>query len=117
MALTASPEKVLEVLSEPYTVDQNQERVIDYLRQYIGDMKAEEIRRFLRFVTGSSVCTSRAISLSFNALSGFDRRPIGHICSSLLELPSTYSTYEEFATEFRSILYGEENVNWPVTGI
>ena len=55
VALSASPEKVLELLDEPDIVDPNQEWVFGYLQQYIGNMKLDEVRLFLRFTTGSSV--------------------------------------------------------------
>ena len=82
----------------------NQERIFEYLRLYIGNMENCELRRFLRFVTGSSVCSSEGIRVSFNKLSGIERRPIGHTCSSLLELSSCYQSYEEFMQEFRAVL-------------
>ena len=100
VALSASPEKVLELLDEPDIVDPNQEQVFGYLQQYIGNMKLDEVRLFLRFTTGSSVCMSKRIEVRFNNLSGLARRPISHTCSCVLELPSSYETFEDFAHEF-----------------
>lgn len=106
-SVTANPEKVLEHIVEPLFTNPNEERVFAYLQQYIGEMKVDEAKRFLRFV-GSSVLTSGTISVSFNALAGAARRPISHTCSSELDLPHTYSTYVEFAGEFTSLLGSEE---------
>ena len=45
-----------------------------------------EIPNFLRFVTGSSVCIGRSITVEFNNLEGLARCPIAHTCSCVLEL-------------------------------
>ena len=118
LALTASPDKVLEQLelSEGDPANSNQQRVFDYLTQYVGNMKNDEVRRFLRFVTGASVCFTERIVVSFNTLTGIARRPIAHTCSSLLILSSTYQTFEEFAKKFRAIVFGDEEW-WKLDGI
>ena len=103
-SLMANPEKILEKLEEPVFRHSNEGRVFSYLQQYIGEMKLEEAKRFLRFVTGSSVLSSDGISVCFNALEGAGRRPISHTCSNKLELPYTYGTFLEFAEEFTALL-------------
>lgn len=115
-ALTASPEKVLEKIVEPDFSNANEERVFGYLQQYIGEMKVDESKRFLRFVTGSSVVTVSNISISFNALTGLARRPTAHTCSNLLELPHTYNTFLEFAEEF-SVLLANEEFCWSMNSL
>ena len=104
LALTASPEKVIQSISEPFFDDRNQERVYGYLVQFIGNMKLSDIRSFLRFVTGSSVCVAQPIHIRFNNLSGLGRRPISHTCNCELELPCSYTTYWEFSHEFYVVL-------------
>ena len=115
-AMTASPEKVLSKTTEPDFNNANEERVFGYLQQYIGGMKVEESKRFLRFVTGSSVVTVDSIKLSFNALSGLARRPIAHTCSNLLDLPQTYNTFLEFVEEF-SVLLANEDFCWSMNSL
>ena len=66
LALSATPEKVMDLLQEPKLVYQDQQRVVGYLQQYMGNMKLEEVCRFLRFPTGSSVCTPNPIIICFN---------------------------------------------------
>ena len=39
----------------------NEERIIGYLRQYVGNLNTEGLRNFLRFVTGSVVCSTLKI--------------------------------------------------------
>lgn len=108
LSLSATPEKVLSILDEPLEENSSQARIFAYLQQYVGNMKNEEARRFLRYTTGSSVLTGRNISVSFNGLSGLARRPIAHTCGYELELPSTYVNYMEFEKEFNAILADDE---------
>ena len=70
LSLSATPEKVLNFIDEPYLENVTQARMFEYLQQYIGDMKSDELRRFLRFTTGSSVIIAEHIKVSFNALTG-----------------------------------------------
>ena len=107
-SLTASPAKVVDMLVEPVAANPAQERVFGYLVQYIGSMKISEVQRFLRFVTGSSVCLTGGITIEFNGVSGLGRRPFGHTCPNTLEISSNYSTYLDFATEFNCVLNDNE---------
>ena len=112
LSLTASPSKVVEMLVEPLALNPAQERVFGYLVQYVGCMKINEAQRFLRFVTGSSVCLANVITVEFNGLSGLARRPIGHTCSSSLELSTNYDTYLDFAAEFNCVLNENNEYTW-----
>ena len=85
--------------------------MFNYLRQYIGNMTLEELRLFLRFVTGSSVCSATKIEIQFNMLSGLARRPISHTCSNLLELSATYLSYPEFVKDFKHVL-SDKTYTW-----
>ena len=115
-AVSGTPEKVLEILEEPMYDNECQARVFSYLQQFIGDMKRDEIRRFLRFTTGSAVLFDDQISVTFNSLSGIARRPIAHTCSCILELPSTYLNYLDFEQEFKCILSDDE-FSWEMNAI
>ena len=85
--------------------DLDQERVLTYLRQYVGSMSNEDLGQFLRFITGSSVCMPQKVDdVIFNTLTGVARRPIAHTCEPSLELSSTYSTFVEFVREFRACI-------------
>ena len=107
-SLSATPAKVLAILEEPMEENSCQARVFTYLQQYIGNMKNEEVRRFLRYTTGSSVLIGEHITVSFNSLSGAARRPIAHTCGCELELSSSYLSYLEFEEEFNFILSNDE---------
>ena len=108
-SLTASPAKVLSMIEEPTALNQSQARIFSYLQQYIGNMRSDEVQRFLRFVTGSSVCVSNDIKITFNTLSGLARRPISHTCTYTLELSSEYLSYLDFSAELSSVLSDDEN--------
>ena len=107
-SLSVTPEKVLAILDEPIEENSTQATVFGYLEQYVGNMKNEEARRFLRYTTGSSVLIGQRITVSFNSLSGFTRRPTAHTCGCELELPSTYLSYLEFEKEFNVILADDD---------
>ena len=116
-ALALSPARVLAMIEEPACVTPNQERVVAYLRQFIGSMHQDKIRAFVRFVTGASVCLAPSIQLTFNTLDGFAMRPISHSCSSTLEIPVS-NTFPEFVSEFRSILSDtNSNYTWIMAAI
>ena len=103
-SLTVSPVRVLSMIEDPCCTTANQERVMLYLRQLIGSMSQNELRAFMRYVTGASVCLDQTITVTFNSTDGFARRPISHCCDCILELSSAYATYPEFASEFHCIL-------------
>lgn len=115
MTLTANPGKVVSIL-QSLPLNSNEERVFTYLKQFIGSMNQDDVRKFLRFTTGSSVCLTKSIRVHYNSLSGFARRPVSHTCDCSLELPSTYTTYPSFVDEFQSILSQPENA-WTMDAI
>ena len=99
LSLSATSQRVLASIDDPEELDMCQTRVLEYLKQFIGNMKTEEVRRFLRFVTGYSVLLNNRITVMFTALSGLARRPIAHTCGCIIELPSSYMPYPEFERE------------------
>jgi hypothetical protein len=108
-ALNASTSAVLKRITEPADMNAAQARTFSYLLTYIGNMKYNELRLFIRFVTGSSVMTAQDITVYFNYLSGLQRRPISHTCDSGLQLPVEYSTFPEFEQEFSAVLANEQS--------
>ena len=103
-AQTVSPGTVLGMLEDAVGVNANEERIIGYLRQYVGNLNTDGLRNILRFVTGSVVCSTLKIVVTFNSLSGAKRRQIAHTCASSLELSWTYKTYLEFMEEMNACL-------------
>ena len=116
LSLSATPSKVFDLINEPLVMNPNEQRIFGYLQVYVGDMKPEPLRRFLRFTTGSFVMIAKAITVSFNTLTGLGCRPIAHTCSCCIELPSTYMSYTDFEEEFTAILADTE-YSWQMHGI
>ena len=114
-ALNATPGAVIHMIEEPVETSSNQSRVLGYLKMFISNLNHQDLRNFLRFVTGSSVIIDKKISVTFNNLSGLARRPISHTCSCTLELSITYLMYSEFASEFLMVLQSE--VAWPMEAV
>ena len=112
--LSATPEMVLAVIDEPDEADVCQAHVFGYLQQCIGNMRNEEVRRFLCFTTGSSVLIANRISV--NNLSGLARKPIAHNCCCVIELPSTYMSFLDFEQEFTAIL-AEDEYSWQMHAV
>ena len=106
-ALHATAAKVLKVIKEPEFMDPSQSRIFGYLTQFIGNMKVDKVKRFLRFVTGSSALVVKEISVGFNTLSGLNRRPIAHTCASSIQLSTSYTTCVEFCEELEAVLTNE----------
>ena len=115
LTLTGNPAKVVSILNS-VPCNANEERVFEYLQQFVGSMNHDNIRRFLRFTTGSSVCLTSKINVTFNTLSGFARRPISHTCDNSLELSSTYLTYPIFVDEFEAVL-SQPELDWTMDAI
>ena len=97
-ALSVTPSKVFGMIDDPNVLNPNEDRSWNCLRRYIGSMTCDELRTFLRFVTGSCVIRADKVNIIFNALDGLARRPVSHTCSYTLEVPSTYRTYLEFVS-------------------
>jgi len=104
-ALTATPTKVLSMLDIPETMNPAEDRVATFLSTMIGNMThPEDLRNFLRFVTGASVCVAAKIHVQFNHLHGFARRPTSYTCDCTLVLPIDYINYEDFVNDFKPVL-------------
>ena len=84
----------------------------DHLKRYIKKSLDEvALKAFLQFTTGSDVIAVTEITASFNSLDGAHRSPIAVIartCGSVLEVPTTYQSYNELAEEFSNLISNKE---------
>ena len=96
------------MIADTETSNANEERVLGYLRKFIGDLRKDELFLFLRFVTGTQACTTDPIKVTFNSQDGATRRPIAHTCAFTLELSTTYVSYLEFKDELSSVLSNKD---------
>ena len=74
----------------------------------LGNMQTPELRLFLRFVTGASICLSPKIIVTFNSAVLTDWNA-AHICDFIIELPITYMNYDDFNNDFETILSSTED--------
>lgn len=101
----ATGKRVAQLLETTNVVLSQRERTaFSHLQRYVKNADDPKAERFLRFCTGSCVICVDKIMVSFNAESGFGRRPVAHTCGATLELPCTYGSFPEFHTEFDHIL-------------
>ncbi|KAB0800572.1 hypothetical protein PPYR_06312 [Photinus pyralis] len=77
--------------------------IYGYLKKFIKEVDDSTRSAFFRFCTGSDLPT-RDIYVSIINTTGFGRVPIGHTCSGLLELPSSYENFVVFRSEMTNIL-------------
>ena len=91
---------VWEMINEPGIFNKNEDRMFDYLRRFIHSLSPEELASFLCFVMGFSVCSSKKITIQFNSVEGFQRRPTASTCGMVLHLPVSYQSYLIHANSF-----------------
>ena len=107
-ALQPSNKNIVQLLKFPEFMDAEQSQVSKHLKRYLKELDARNVKKFLRFCTGSDLITVPQIIVEFVKLAGLQRRPIGHTCGCLLELPQSYENFMEFRNEFDNVL--ESNV-------
>lgn len=108
--VAASNDKVLAIVAFPESMNPAEERVTGYLTDMLGNMPINDLRRFLRFCTGSSVIVVKELSVQFNRISGLERRPIAHTCDCMLELPVSYVNYSDFHNEWMAVLNSDSDL-------
>ena len=97
-----TPKKVVQLLDASPASDA-EKCCFDHLKRYLKSLEGN-ISTFLRFVTGSDILNCSTIKVTFSNLDGLSRRPVAHTCGPVLELPSTYQSYNELVEEFSFIL-------------
>jgi len=106
--LTVTPSKVLAMLDVSSFISPVEERVYGFLISMVGNMTQRELKLFLRFVTGCSVCLSSKINVKFSDLTGVARRPTASTCDFTLVLPTSYLNDDDFYGEFKQIFDSTE---------
>ena len=78
-----------------------------YLQEFTNSLNDNQLINILLFIAGSVHPPSK-ITVMFNAKSGIMRGPTANTCSNILELSSTYISFQEFRREFSLVLDSEE---------
>ena len=102
-----SARKVVKLLSANPQND-SERNSFDHLKRYIKSLGDVALKAFLQFTTGSDVITVTEITVSFNSLDGAHRSPVARTCGPVLEVPTTYQSYNELAEEFSHIISNKE---------
>ena len=77
---------------------------LDHLKRFIKSLNESKLAGFLQFVTGSNIITVNQIEVAFNTSAGHSRSIVAHTCAPVLEIPSTFQTYNELSEQFSNIL-------------
>ena len=94
--LTANPENESEWNS------------FDHLKRYIKSLGEVALKAFLQFTTGSDVIAVTELTVPFNSLDRAHRSSVARICGPVLEVPTTYQSYNELAEEFANLISNKE---------
>ena len=68
--LSATPGKLLAMLDSAEACTPAQECIYGYLVSMLENMQTPELRLFLRFVTGASICLAQKITVTFHNVDG-----------------------------------------------
>ena len=102
--LLPTPERVLAMISEPEFQTSSQQTAFYYLCRLIQSLSTDDLGKSLRFTTGYSICGPVYLSITFNSVQEFQRRPTTNMCTPSLSLSVAYSSYNDFHAEFVSLL-------------
>ncbi len=100
------------ILKFPENVNAMEQISCDHLKRYVRNLDEKDARLFLRFATGFDIILCDSILVKFSSLEGFQRRPIAHTCTDVLELPVGYESYIDFRSELDSILHSGNGEQW-----
>ena len=98
-----SSKRIIKLLDIELKSD-SERACFDHLKRYIKSLDDNMLAGFLQFITGSDIITVERIKVSFNATEGITRAIVAHTCGPVLELSSTYQTYNELSEELSNTL-------------
>lgn len=98
-----TPKRVIKLLKAEPSSDVER-ACLDHLKRYIKSLGESQLAGLLQFVTGSNIITVEEIQVTFTDTVGVSRCIVAHTCGPLLELPSTFQTYNELSEEFSNTL-------------
>ncbi|XP_021367845.1 uncharacterized protein LOC110459754 isoform X2 [Mizuhopecten yessoensis] len=105
--------KVLGLLhASPTTKEENAS--FGFLKRFVRGRNNEQLKQFIRFLTGSDVVCVDKIEVTFVLRYGKGRVPTIHTCGPTLELPSTYVNFPDFRSEWESILSNTDSMEMSI---
>ena len=94
-------QKVIALFEENCQIDQ-EKKFLNHLKRYVKNLPWTDLQRVFSVMTGSDIISVDKIRISYSSLIGISRRPIFCTCDPVLELPSTYSCYNELSEKFQN---------------
>lgn len=95
--------KLLQLMKFPSDMDFIQQTTANHLKRFVRSLDKQSLEAFIRFCTGSNILGAD-ISIEFNKMSGFGRRPTARTCGCVISIPTTYDSFTEMREEFNNIL-------------
>nr|XP_011418577.2 uncharacterized protein LOC105321819 [Crassostrea gigas] len=95
--------KLLQLMKFPSDMDFIQQTTANHLKRFVRSLDKQSLEAFIRFCTGSNILGAD-ISIEYNKMSGFGRRPTARTCGCVLSIPTTYDSFTEMREEFNNIL-------------
>ena len=93
--MESTTKKVINLL-QVNLLNEAQKESLAYFKRYVKGLQIIELKKLLKFLTGADLIIVDKIEVTFNSnLSEFERRPIAHTCTPLLELPAIYNNFCE----------------------
>ncbi|KAE8575851.1 hypothetical protein XENTR_v10003965 [Xenopus tropicalis] len=104
LELKPTQQKVYKLLAFPEDMTPKQKEVSNYLKRYVRELDQCTLPKFLRYCTGSDLISSSKISIHFETMTPFTRRPIVATCAMILQLADEYANFPDFRAEFNAVL-------------
>jgi hypothetical protein len=98
--------KVLSLLHFPDGMSEEETVVAGYLKKYLKETRGSNLCMFLKFCTDTHEYTVTNINVTFTGqypcphCAGQYPYPYVNVCQRILELPTTYTSYEDFCAQF-----------------
>ncbi|XP_028409541.1 uncharacterized protein LOC114532162 [Dendronephthya gigantea] len=110
--LPPTPTKVLSLIKADVdgVLTKSQEEVFCHLKRYVNAADTATLKRFIRFVTGSSFLVAKEIKVIFHL--SIARLPclVAHTCGCTVDLPvGSYTGFLDFKTQLDNILCNPES--------
>ena len=114
--LYPTPTKVLSLMKPDVdgVLTKSQEEVYLHLKRYVNAADSATLKRFMRFVTGSSFLVAKEIKVIFHLSIGRLPCLVAHTCGCTVDLPvGNYMGFLDFRTQLDNILNHPES--WKFT--
>ena len=98
----------------PEDVSPAETKVLVFLREYLLQLDQPGLIKFLAFVTGSRHFPHEPIAVTFNELSGIQRRPIAQTCANNLQISVHYTSMEDLKREMNQYLSSQYSFDFSI---